>query len=85
MGQNHTMTLKGVGRLGTTALMESGLLHRRDSLEANLLCSSLLLQKKMTGLLQVPLNPSSSVVYKRSPPSLLVCLWCHYGLDVTEN
>lgn len=45
MGQNHTMTSKGVGSLGTTVLMEIGLLHRCDSSDANLLCSSLLLQR----------------------------------------
>lgn len=77
MGQNHTMTQKGVGSLGTTALMETGLLHRCDSSEANLLCSSLQLQKKkkkMPGLLQVPLNPSSSIVYKGAClPWLFAC------------
>lgn len=72
MGQNHTMTSKGVGSLGTTVLMERGLLHRCDSSEANLLCSSLLLQRNDGPAPSAP--PSFLLSCFQKEPAFLPCL-----------
>lgn len=73
MGQNHTMTSKGVGSLGTTVLMESGLLHRCDSSEANLLRSSLLLQRN-DGPAPSALPSFLLSCFQKEEPAFLPCL-----------